>query len=57
MRADGSQHNQLENIEYDKERTKYLESEGYKVLRFWNIDIDKNLEGVFKVLQKTFNVI
>lgn len=31
---------------YDLERTKYLESKGYKILRFWNNDIDTNIEGV-----------
>ena len=32
IELDGSQH--LEQEEYDKERTKYLESLGYKVVRF-----------------------
>src|SRR5260221_647474 len=33
IELDGSQH--LEQEEYDKDRTKYLESLGYKVIRFW----------------------
>ena len=41
---DGSQH--LEQEEYDKERTKYLESLGYKVIRFWNNDVTNNIDGV-----------
>ncbi len=44
IELDGSQH--LEQEEYDKERTKYLESRGYKVIRFWNNDVMKNIEGV-----------
>ena len=40
IEMDGSQH--LEQEEYDEERTKYLESEGYKVIRFWNNDVMKN---------------
>jgi very-short-patch-repair endonuclease len=44
IELDGSQH--LEQEEYDKERTKYLKSQGYKVIRFWNNDIIKNIEGV-----------
>ena len=44
IELDGSQH--LEQEEYDKERTKYLESQGYKVIRFWNNDIMNNIEGV-----------
>jgi very-short-patch-repair endonuclease len=41
---DGSQH--LEHIEYDEERTKYLGSLGYKVIRFWNNDVTNNIDGV-----------
>ena len=41
---DGSQH--LEQEEYDEERTKYLASQGYKVIRFWNNDVMNNIEGV-----------
>jgi very-short-patch-repair endonuclease len=41
---DGSQH--LEQEEYDKERTKYLATQGYKVIRFWNHDVINNIEGV-----------
>jgi len=44
IELDGSQH--LEQEEYDKERTKYLESQGYKVIRFWNNDVMNNIEGV-----------
>jgi very-short-patch-repair endonuclease len=44
IELDGSQH--LEQEEYDKERTKYLEAQGYKVIRFWNNDVMNNIEGV-----------
>lgn len=44
IELDGSQH--LEQEEYDEERTKYLESLGYKVIRFWNNDVTKNIESV-----------
>jgi len=44
IELDGSQH--LEQKEYDEERTKYLESQGYKVIRFWNTDVLKDIEGV-----------
>src|SRR5258706_1833262 len=44
IELDGSQH--LEQEEYDKDRTKYLESLGYKVIRFWNNDVMNNIEGV-----------
>src|SRR3990172_7556023 len=44
IELDGSQH--LEQEEYDEERTKYLESQGYKVIRFWNNDVIKDIDGV-----------
>lgn len=44
IELDGSQH--LEQEEYDEERTKYLNSLGYKVIRFWNNDVIKNMDGV-----------
>ena len=44
IELDGSQH--LEQEEYDMERTKYFESQGYKVIRFWNNDVMNNTEGV-----------
>ena len=44
IELDGSQH--LEQEEYDEERTKYLESLGYKVIRFWNNDVMNNIDGV-----------
>jgi very-short-patch-repair endonuclease len=44
IELDGSQH--LEQKEYDKERTDYLESQGYKVIRFWNNDVMNNSESV-----------
>jgi very-short-patch-repair endonuclease len=44
VELDGSQH--LEYREHDENRTKYLESQGYTVLRFWNDQVMNDLEGV-----------
>ena len=44
IELDGSQH--LEQQEYDEDSTKYLESLGYKVVRFWNNDIVNNIDSV-----------
>jgi very-short-patch-repair endonuclease len=51
IELDGSQH--LEQEEYDAERTKFLESQGYKVIRFWNNQIMNDINGVIKVIQFT----
>ena len=53
IELDGSQHNELDNIENDKQRTKFLENKGYKVIRFWNNEVDNNIEGVCEVIYKT----
>ena len=44
IELDGGQH--LEQEVYDQERTKYLESLGYKVIRFWNNDVVNSIDGV-----------
>lgn len=51
IEIDGSQHSEKENALYDLERTKYFEELGYKVLRFWNVDINSNLLIVIKNIE------
>jgi very-short-patch-repair endonuclease len=36
---------------YDQERTAFLQSKGYRVLRFWNNAVLKDLNGVVAVIQ------
>ncbi len=45
IEIDGAQHYVPDSIEYDKERTEYLENCGIRVLRFLNNDIDRNFEN------------
>jgi len=49
IELDGSQH--IKQKEYDDERTKYLEAEGYKVIRFWNNAVMKEIENVVRAIQ------
>ena len=46
IEVDGGHHNESGNVENDKKRTAWLESEGYRVIRFWNNDILINISGV-----------
>ncbi|MDX2113617.1 MAG: class I tRNA ligase family protein [Alphaproteobacteria bacterium] len=46
IELDGGHHNEEDNAAYDNERTAFLESAGYRVLRFWNNDVMKNINGV-----------
>ena len=55
IEIDGGQHNEPENIEYDKTRTEYLNTLGYKVIRFWNNEIYENIEGVLLRLKEEIN--
>lgn len=48
VEVDGSQH--AENAEQDAKRTRFLEGEGYRVLRFWNNEVMGNLDGVLTVI-------
>jgi very-short-patch-repair endonuclease len=52
IEIDGGQHNIPENIEYDNQRTNFLKNRGYHVIRFWNNDIYKNIDGVLKEIEK-----
>jgi len=44
IEVDGGQH--AVDPASDAERTRWLESRGYRVLRFWNHDVLRNTEGV-----------
>jgi adenine-specific DNA-methyltransferase len=48
IELDGGQH--ADQVEYDSARTEYLERQGYRVLRFWNNDVIKNVQGVIQVI-------
>src|SRR4030095_16373718 len=50
IELDGSQH--LDQQEYDEERTKYFESRGYKVIRFWNNDVMKDIDSVIRAIMQ-----
>ena len=52
IELDGGGHYTPENRKKDEERTKYLENLGVKVLRFCNLDIDRNFSGVCTVIEK-----
>src|SRR5688572_2252150 len=50
VEVDGSQHGEVPNRSRDEKRTRWLEAEGYRVLRFWNNDISRNPAGVLDVI-------
>ena len=44
IELDGGQHSQ--QVDYDAERTAWLNAQGYLVLRFWNNQVMKEVEAV-----------
>ncbi len=53
IELDGGHHSKAITKLYDSQRNAFLKSEGYKVLRFWNNDIDKNLDTVLETIAKS----
>ncbi len=49
IELDGSQH--IEQAAYDAERSKYFESLGYKVVRFWNNQVENDVNGVIRAIE------
>jgi len=50
VELDGGQHNTDEHEKRDSERTAWLHSKGYKVIRFWNNEVLNDIEDVFERL-------
>ena len=53
IEADGGQH--ADSLA-DARRTAFLESKGYRVLRFWNNDILSNLDGVAQLIANALSI-
>ncbi|MCF8709331.1 endonuclease domain-containing protein [Rhizorhapis sp. SPR117] len=50
IEVDGGQHDW--KAEGDLKRTKFLEAQGYKVIRFWNNDVIERVEGVVQEIER-----
>jgi leucyl-tRNA synthetase len=50
IEIDGGQH--LNKKECDKERSNYLESFGFKIVRFWNEEVNKDMDKVIEKIRK-----
>jgi very-short-patch-repair endonuclease len=48
IELDGSQH--LEQEDYDRERTAFVRSQGYSVLRFWNDGVINDIEAIIRAI-------
>jgi very-short-patch-repair endonuclease len=52
LEVDGAQHYKKDALEYDRIRDEYLGNLGLTVLRFTNLDVIDNIEGVIEVIEK-----
>jgi len=51
IEVDGSQH--IDDAEYDRRRTAFLNARGYSVLRFWNTEVVRHIDGVHEFIAAT----
>ncbi|WP_291109511.1 vitamin B12 dependent-methionine synthase activation domain-containing protein [Flavobacterium sp. UBA6195] len=56
IEVDGSIHNLKEQIEHDKQRTEWLESKGFKIVRFKNQEVLNNLFETIENIKKELSV-
>lgn len=50
VEVDGDQHGRDDGLAYDAKRTEYLESEGYRVLRFTNEPVRGNVGAIVEAI-------
>jgi adenine-specific DNA-methyltransferase len=48
VEVNGGQH--AEQLDHDAQRTRWLEEQGYRVLRFWSNDVLANAEAVAQAI-------
>jgi very-short-patch-repair endonuclease len=53
VELDGGQH--AETVAYDEARTRFIEAQGYCVLRFWNNDVLSNTNGVLECIAQSLS--
>jgi very-short-patch-repair endonuclease len=52
IELDGNPHKEKETKIYDNYRTQWLESQGFRVLRFWNAEVLKNMKAVLEKINR-----
>jgi very-short-patch-repair endonuclease len=57
IEVDGSQHGFEKGEAADRIRDEYLSAAGFRVLRCWNNDVDRNMDGVIDAVQSALTPI
>ena len=55
IEIDGSIHKIEENKEYDEMRKEYLRIKGIETIRFWNSEVEKNVDAVLAKIREVSN--
>ena len=50
VEVDGATHGDWHEVAYDLSRTRYLQANGWSVIRCWNQDVFENLDGVCETI-------
>jgi very-short-patch-repair endonuclease len=53
IEIDGGQHSLEENRINDIVRTEWLQSQGFRLIRFWNNEVSSNLDGVITRIKES----
>src|SRR5690606_39361415 len=53
IEVDGGQHAETQVIERDEKRSAWLKAEGYQVIRFWNADVLRAPNDIWRLIQMT----
>ena len=54
IELDGGQH--TEQLDYDNQRTEYLEHFGFRVLRFWNTDVFSQFDALLEQMRQCLDI-
>jgi len=54
IELDGGQH--MEQLDYDNQRTEYLEHFGFRVLRFWNTDVFLQFDALLEQIRQCIDI-
>ena len=57
IEVDGGQHFEEEGLEYDEIHDAFLEGQGLKVLRFSNLDVLRNIEGIIAMIEEEIKIV
>ena len=53
IEIDGGQH--ASAAEYDARRTRFIEAQGYRVIRFWNSEVLDNIDSVLRAIEQVLD--